>query len=156
MLSALIQQCVKSPDGAIFFKLFQQANDLVIRLLLMGKLIIESSLFVMTVDGNSVTKNTTARKIERFSFNKTYEWRGAHSTALNQYNDAKIILNKNGDAIEIRVFKDAAAFRFIIPGKRNINRIPDESTVFNIPSKSTLWYHDLYMHYESVHVKKTN
>ena len=109
---------IKSPDGAIFFKLFQQGNDLAYTITFNGKAIIEPSLFSMTVDGNAVTKNTTADKTDRFSFNKTYEWRGAHSTALNQYNDAKIILNKNGDAIEIRVFKDAAAFRFIIPGKR--------------------------------------
>jgi alpha-glucosidase len=30
----------------------------------------------------------------------------------------------------------------------------DETTVFNLPVGSTLWYHDLEIHYESVHVKK--
>ena len=45
-------------------------------------------------------------------------------------------------------------FVLLFRARGNINRIPDESTVFNIPSRSTLWYHDLYMHYESVHVKK--
>ena len=31
---------------------------------------------------------------------------------------------------------------------------PVETTVFNLPLNSTIWYHDLNMHYEGVHVKK--
>ena len=145
---------VQSPDGAIFFKLFQQANQLSYSITFNGKNIIEASPLLMTVDGKSITKNVIVNKTERYKINNSFPWMGVHSTALNHCNGAKIVINRNGDALEIRVFKDAAAFRFIIPGRENINRIPDETTVFNIPSKSTIWYHDLYMHYESVHVKK--
>ncbi|MCU0457313.1 MAG: glycoside hydrolase family 97 protein, partial [Bacteroidales bacterium] len=57
-------------------------------------------------------------------------------------------------SLEAKVFNDAVAFRFIVPGDKDILRAPDESTVFRIPGKSTVWYHDLYMHYEGVHSKK--
>jgi alpha-glucosidase len=146
---------VQSPDGVVHFKLFQQAHQLSYAITFNGKIVIEPSPLLMAVDGISVTKNIEVKKTERYKVNETYEWRGVHSKAVNQYNGAKIIIkNKQEYTFEVRVFNNGAAFRIIIPGAQGEARIPSETTVFNIPSKSTIWYHDLNMHYESVHVKK--
>jgi alpha-glucosidase len=146
---------VKSPDGAILFQLFQKDNGLAYTIIFNRKTIIEPSRFLMAVDGISVTQNITITKTERYNTNEKYQWRGVHSTAINHCNGAKIFINnKQKCTLEVRVFNNGAAFRIIIPGKQNESRIPGETTVFNIPSKSAIWYHDLNMHYESVHVKK--
>ena len=146
---------IQSPDGTVHFKLFKQANQLSYAITFNGETIIKPSPFLMTVEGISITENITIAKTERYKINETYQWRGVHSKATNHCNGAKIFINnKQKWALEVRVFNDGAAFRLIIPGKQNESRIPGETTVFNIPSKSTIWYHDLNMHYESVHVKK--
>jgi alpha-glucosidase len=146
---------VQSPDGAVHFKLFQQMHSLSFTITFNGKTILKPSPFLMTVDGISVTQNITITKTERYTINETYPWRGVHSKAINHCNGAKIFINnKQKGTLEVRVFNDGVAFRLIIPGKHNESRIAGETTVFNIPSKSTIWYHDLNMHYESVHVKK--
>lgn len=46
------------------------------------------------------------------------------------------------------------AFRWIVPGNPNDQRIPDEATEFILPQGSTAWYHDPGMQYEGVYEKK--
>ncbi|MGN6533055.1 MAG: glycoside hydrolase family 97 N-terminal domain-containing protein [Ginsengibacter sp.] len=152
---------VQSPDGKVQFKLFQQMHQLAYSIGFNGQTVIKPSPVTMAVDGNVVTTNAVLKKVEHFKINETYQWRGVHSTAINQCNGARIIVkNKQEYSIEVRVFNNGAAFRIIIPnspystGGKSESRVPSETTVFNIPSKSTIWYHDLDMHYESVHVKK--
>ena len=146
---------IQSPDGTVHFKIFQQMNHLSYTITFNGNTVIKPSPFLMTVDGISVTQNVAIAKTERYKINETYQWRGVHSKAINHCNGAKIFTNnKQKCTLEVHVFNNGAAFRIIIPGKQNQSRIPGETTVFNIPSKSTIWYHDLNMHYESVHVKK--
>lgn len=151
---------VQSPDGKVQFKLFQQRHQLAYSIGFDGQTVVEPSPLIMALDGFAVTKNAEVKKVERFKINETYEWRGVHSRAINQCNGAKIIvMNKQEYSIEVRVFNNGAAFRIIIPNSSSFpankrGHVPSETTVFNIPSKSTIWYHDLQMHYESVHVKK--
>jgi alpha-glucosidase len=146
---------VLSPDGRITFRLFQNAQFLSFNISRSGSKIIETSRMEMSLDGTTITKNVSVIKVERYRINETYPWSGVHSSAHNNCNSAKIFIKgKNNFYIDLRVFNDGAAFRTIIPGRENEKRIPGETTVFNLPSKSTAWYHDLNMHYESIHVKK--
>jgi len=112
---------------------------------------------VMTIDGTDITQSDELGKIENFKVNETYPWLGLNSIAKNRYNGSKIALNSLTGiyySLEIRVFNDAVAFQFIVPGSPNTLRAPDESTVFTVPSGSTTWYHDFYMHYEGIHTKR--
>ena len=147
---------VKSPDGQIRFQLFQQNHQLTFSIQFGGKTIIPSSSLVMTVDGNPITNNLRFGKIENYKANETYSWFGAHSIAHNNYIGAKInlIQNKISFTLDIRIFNDGAAFRLIIPNSPGEAHVPDEETIFNLPAGSFLWYHDMEMHYEGVHVKK--
>jgi alpha-glucosidase len=148
---------IKSPGGAISFKLFQKNKQLHFIVTYRAKTVIETSPLSMTVSGISTTSDVKILRVERFNRNEIYSVLGAHSKAFDKCNGAMIFMKSGGGAVdvhfEIRVFDDGVAFRHRInagPPKY----IPDEATVFNIPSGSFLWYHDNEMHYEGVHSKK--
>ena len=148
---------IKSPNGDISFKLFQKNKQLHFLVAFRAKTVIETSPLSMTVSGISTTSGVKILKVERSSKNESYSVLGAHSKALDKYNAAKILMKGGGGALdvnfEIRVFDDGVAFRHRINAEPP-RYIPDEATVFNIPSGSVLWYHDNEMHYEGVHSKK--
>jgi Glycoside hydrolase 97. len=155
--SAIENTSVTSPDGHLQCNLLQEKNQLSISVTLDGSKIIEKSPLYMSVDGVGITGTVKSGTVQRFSINETFPWYGLHSEALNKCNGIilsfKSLKSKVNYNLEIRVFNDAVAFRFIVPGKEGTVRYPDESTVFTLPQKSTVWFHNLYMHYEGVHVK---
>jgi alpha-glucosidase len=148
---------VKSPNGKIHFKLFQKNNQLNFSVTYQGKTIITPSPISMTVNDISATNKLKIVTVKRSTINETYSVMGAHSKAINKCNAAAVLMKAGGGAInsdlEIRVFDDGVSFRHIINAE-SPKYIPDEATVFNLPSGSFLWYHDMEMHYEGVHVKK--
>ena len=149
---------VSSPDGKIVFKVFLTGKQLSFSVKLNSRQIIEPSPAVFIIDGNAITSNLVLRKTEKYSVNETYPWNGLHSVAINKCNGAIIWISQSGAKenyiLDLKAFNDAIAFRFIVPGNTNSMRKPDEATVFRLPKGSIVWYHDLYMHYEGVHVKK--
>lgn len=149
---------LSSPDGNIYCHLITENDQLLLSVEMGGITVIEKSPLLVSVDGNNITSGIKPGKITRSSFNETYQWYGLHSVAINKYSSQVINLKERQNitdySLEIRVFNDAVAFRFVIPGEENIIRYPDESSSFKLPAKSLVWYHDLYMHYEGVHAKK--
>jgi len=146
---------VKSPDGTIVFKLFQNNRQLYFSVFLSNRIIISPSPMELLVNGHSVTKNVSFQKTERYVHNESYPIYGAHSTARDVCNGLTLSISSNGfqTGLEIRVFNTGVGFRHTVTSQNSV-LTPEEKTVFNLPSKSTIWYHDLYMHYEGVHVKK--
>src|SRR4030095_14701907 len=151
---------ILSPSGAVQFKLFNSGDQLSFTVLARGITIIEQSPLVMTLDSKPITSNTKSGKIEKYKIDESYPWLGAHSTAINRCNGAKISINNNSSSftLNVRVFDDGVAFRFNIPqanGKAStVAHVPDEFTTFKLPKESYVWYHDMYMHYEGIHTKK--
>jgi alpha-glucosidase len=156
--SATENTSVTSPDGKLQFTLLHEKNQLLISITLDGSRVIEESPLYMSVDGVGITGTVKSGPVKRFSTDGTFPWYGLHSEAHDKCNgiifSLKSLKSKVNYNLEVRVFDDAVAFRFIVPGKEGSVRYPDESTVFNLPGKSLVWFHDLYMHYEGVHVKK--
>lgn len=148
---------VKSPDGAVAFRLFQKDKQYYFTISLQGKTVIMPSPMDLSANGSSVTKNTLTQKTERYSGNETYPVLGAHARANNLFNGLRIYSTPAGAALhsilEVRAFNDGIGFRHSIISEQ-ATVVPQEHTVFNLPSASTVWYHDLNMHYEGVHVKK--
>jgi alpha-glucosidase len=147
---------ITSPNRQIQCRLFQQNNQLHFAVTYKNIPIIENSEMVMLLNDTVLQgKMQTAANI-RYQLNEHYPWLGAHATAINHCSGIKVLLQdqKMVDTLEVRVFNDGIAFRTILPAADNIIRIPDEATLFKIPAGSLLWYHDLTMHYEGVHVKK--
>jgi alpha-glucosidase len=146
---------VKSPDGSIQFRLFQKSRQLCFDVRLFNKPIVNSSALDLSVNGVSVTKNVVVQKTQRYKKNETYPVFGAHSKAINLFNGITVYTTSGElrTSIEIRVFNSGVGFRHRVASNGE-TFTPQENTVFNLPSKSTIWYHDLYMHYEGVHEKK--
>jgi alpha-glucosidase len=147
---------VSSPDKTVQFKLFKQNNQLSYKVTFKGVPVIETSPLIASIDNKNITTNVSIGSSKNYSIKESYPWYGVHSTAVNECNGLQIPVNQNSltYTIDVRVFNNGAAFKLVIPGSANQKRVPDEATVFNVPNDSKIWYHDLNMHYESVHSKK--
>ena len=147
---------ISSPNGEVQLRLQFTKGPLQYAVFFHNKPVIELSPMRVTLDGVELTDQVKAAQLEPYELKETYAWRGVHSRATNHYSGLKIGLihskSKTPYTLDIRVFNDAAAFRFIIPGADRA-RVPDEATTFLLPAKSTLWYHDLEGHYEGIHAK---
>ncbi len=149
---------VASPNGRVLCRLstggpegFQYA------LYFRDKPVIEKSALGITVDGINLGSNAQVGRIERYQVNESYPWYGVHSTAVDRCNGAKIaalhLQSRAAYTLDIRAYDDGIAFRHVVPGEGT--RIPDEATVFRLPTGSVLWEHDLEDHYEAVHARKS-
>ena len=147
---------VYSPDKQLRLEVFDHLGTLSYSVYFKSKPVINTSALQISIDKNTLTNQVTIDGSTSYTVNESYPWYGAHAVAINHCNGAKIKLlhGKSSFLLDVRVFNDAAAFSFEIPGDKNSSRIPDEATEFNIPAGSTIWYHDLNGHYEGQHVKK--
>ncbi len=157
-LAAPEKLSIKSPDGKLACKLLIEKKQLYLSVFFNGKQIINPSGLVFKINGKDITSDVVIGKNDKYSVNETYPWNGMHSISFDKCNGTVIWLHqtgtKNDYVVELKVFNDAVAFRFKVPGNAYVVREPDEATVFKLPGGSTVWYHDLYMHYEGVHIKK--
>jgi alpha-glucosidase len=149
---------IASPDGQIAFLLDTKRSRLTYRVTRKNMPAIEPSNIGIVIDGNDLGSGAAIKKIEPYSANEKYTWRGVHSVAINSFRGARIKAvhsPSNTDfTIEVRVFNNGVAFRYVVPAKDNKSRVPDEATTFVLPADSTAWFHDFTGHYEGVHVKK--
>ena len=147
---------VTSPDQHMQFRLFQHNDQLRFSVTYKNIPIVNNSPLVMLLNDSVIQGRIQTSASIRYQLNEHYPWLGAHGTATNHCSGIKVLLQdkKMADTLEVRVFNDGVAFRTILPATDNTIRIPDEATEFNLPAGSMLWYHDLTMHYEGVHVKK--
>ena len=150
--SAPVEPGVSSPDGNLLFKLQLKEGALQYAVSFKNKSVIEFSPMHFTLDGVKLTDQLKLSALDPYHVNETYDWRGTHSRATNNYNGLKATFkNLNSDTsfiLEVRSFNDAVAFRFIIPELTG-EHVPDEATLFRLPAGSRLWYHDLEGHYEA-------
>jgi alpha-glucosidase len=150
---------VASPDGNIKFTVLPNAERLTFTVTMGNTVVIEPSPIAMKLDGYDLSSGVVFKNLERYSIDESYPWYGAHSTAINQCNGAKLSLIHDLSftpyTLEVRVFNDGVAYRHVIPGEENTSRAPDEYSAFVIPDGSMLWYGGLADgHYETEFVKK--
>ncbi|MHC4487423.1 MAG: glycoside hydrolase family 97 N-terminal domain-containing protein, partial [Planctomycetota bacterium] len=148
---------VASPDGNVKLTVLPNAERLTFTVTLGKTIVIDPSTIVMKLDGYDLSSGVVFGNADSYQINETYPWHGAHSTAVNQCNAARISLQHDLSFIdyvlEIRVFNDGVALRHVIGGDEGASRVPDEYTTFVIPTGSTVWYHDLGGHYEAPYDK---
>src|SRR5262245_2066041 len=145
---------IASPNGRVQFHFSAEPDRLRYFMSLDGRKVIHSSILSASIDGVDITGGASLGKIERYRIQETYPTRGVHSKAINNCRGARIsIQHPNGNYIlEVRVFNDGIAFRFVIPGTGR--RVPDEASTFAIPAGSTVWFHDFEGHYEGIHKQR--
>ncbi|HKV60758.1 MAG TPA: glycoside hydrolase family 97 N-terminal domain-containing protein [Candidatus Acidoferrum sp.] len=150
---------VASPNGKIKFTILPNAERLAFTVTMGNTVVIEPSSIAMKVDGYDLSSGVDFNNLERYSIDESYPWYGAHSTAVNQCNGAKISLTHDLSfttyTLEVRAFNDGVAYRHVIPGDESTVHAPDEYSAFVIPDGSTLWYGGLAGgHYETEYLQK--
>src|SRR5688572_17816824 len=78
-----------SPNGQVRFRLIA-SSPLTYTVTFRAKPVLEASRIGITVDGVALAEGAEIGAIERYDVDETYAWHGAHSTAHNKCNGARI------------------------------------------------------------------
>lgn len=147
---------ISSPNGRIQFVFAPDRQKLRYFITLDKRRAIDWSKLSMTVDGTELSDGADVRSVEYSKIREKFATRGVHSMAVNDCRGARFSIRHLSSAVdytlEVRVFNDGAAFRFVIPGEGK--RTPDEASTFEFVAGSTFWFHDFEGHYEGIHKKK--
>jgi alpha-glucosidase len=157
-LPATADVTVASPDGRVRFLLTPGAQGhLEYTVTFNAKTIIERSPLGIVVDRVDLADGAQIGAADTYKVNETYPWYGAHSTAVNNCNGAKVAVThpKSGTAytLEIRAYNDGIAFRHLVPGAGT--RTPDEATVFRVPAGSAIAPQNYVSGYEGLYPWRT-
>ena len=130
---------VSSPDRSILFSLSIQAKQPKYTISRNGKQVIAPSGLGLIINEKQIGEGDSFGMLRKNSVNEIYKTRGVHSVAVNQYHAMRFKINgSNPYEIEVKVFNDGVAFRYIVAHKGNAILSAD-LTSFAIPSGSTLW-----------------
>ncbi|MGB7157724.1 MAG: glycoside hydrolase family 97 N-terminal domain-containing protein, partial [Tepidisphaeraceae bacterium] len=150
---------VKSPEGNVEIKLLPGEPRLRFTVVMNGTTVIEPSPIAFTLDGVDLAEGaapTPAR--QNYAVNEEYPTRGAHALAVNYCNGIRQTMKHAGSGqeftIDLRAYRNGAAFRFIVPGDAGKGHVPDETTTFTLPAGTMAWSHNLRGHYEGVYEKR--
>lgn len=142
-----------SPDGRVQFILLPNAERLTFAVQCDGATAIEPSALRFLLDGQDLTSGVVFSNVTRGAVRETYPWRGARSVATNHCQTATVALTHDlsfqAYSLEVRAFDDGVAYRFVVPGPAEAERVPEEFSEFVLPAGTTVWYHDLDGHYEA-------
>lgn len=146
---------ISSPDKSIVYSLSLNAGQPKYLISLNGKMVIDSSAIGLIIDKQQYVNGNALKVLGRKSVNNTYSTRGVHSIAINSYNEINVsVEGRNGYRMEVRVFNDGVAFRYIIPKLEDAIVNQDLST-FQIPVGSIIWSQGDINYYEgSYHRQK--
>ncbi len=147
---------VVSPRRKVEIAVEAMGGGLTYRVTLAGQPVVEPSPLGILMDGVDLGRGARLGRVDRYSTNERYPWRGVHSEAVDRSRGARLHLTHakapEGLVVELRAFDDAAAFRFVVPGRGP--RVPDAASAFRLPAGSTVWYHGARDHYEGIHQRK--
>lgn len=147
---------VTSPGKTVEISVQAEGGALAYRVRRAGKAVVQTSPLGILVDGADLGHEARLVRVERYSTNERYPWRGVHSQAVDRSHGARLHFAHakapEGFVVELRAFDDAAAFRFVVPGRGA--RVPDAAASFHLPAESTVWYHAARDHYEGIHKRK--
>jgi len=146
---------IASPDGTVRFHLSRREGRLRWRATLDGRPAIESSRAGIVVDGTDLGRGAAVGDVERYRLDERFPWLGGRSEGRNRCQGARVGLTHEASgtpfALDVRVFDDAVAFRFLVPGHGR--RVPDAGTGFRLPAGSVVWHHGHRDHYEGLHAR---
>jgi alpha-glucosidase len=149
---------VASPEGRVQFVLSTSPQGhLQYAVTFQSKSIIDRSNVGIVVDGADLADDARIGTVETYKVDETYPWRGAHSTAVNKCNGAKIALThpKTNTAytLDVRAYDDGIAFRHLVPGQGD--RTPDEATEFRVPAGAIIAPQNYVSGYEGLYPWRT-
>ncbi|MEO7309698.1 MAG: glycoside hydrolase family 97 catalytic domain-containing protein [Chitinophagaceae bacterium] len=146
---------ISSPDGAIKVSLESKDGSLNYAVSYNNTNVIQPSKMGFRMNGKPLANDLIVKKTERYQVNEQYAYRGVHSMASNHCNGAKIDIasGQNPFTVEVRVFNDGMAFRYII-NNEGAAKIDADMSQFAIPPGSTIWSQNNVKYYEGKYGKK--
>ncbi len=136
---------VYSPDKQLKFTLSVQHQQLVYRLSYKGHSLIDASPLQLSFqEGNMIPGNVRLGTATQKRLTETYRLiTGKASTVLSDCNSMAIpVINqaKSGYrvSLEVRVFNDGAAFRYVLTGSNKEVRVTDEINTFKLTGNPTV------------------
>src|SRR5258708_125845 len=146
---------VKSPGNKLVVNISTgQYAELSYSVQLNGHPVIASSRLGITVNHIDLGKESRITSVAYSSASEKYPWKGVHDTAINRYRN--VLLTIRGEKsrqtyfLEVRVFDDGMAFRYIVPAP-GLNLVDGEASSWKIPDHSTTWYQENTDYYEGLY-----
>lgn len=157
---------VSSPDKKITFTLDKDASGVFYTVTYKGELLVDKSNMSLSFKhGGEFGKDITFGKSSSKKMEETYELViGKSSRVHSVSNELMVPVIENGGLkrqinIEIRIFNDGAAFRYVVPGKDGEKvEITDESDQFNLtkdPAALVLFRENYTTSHEGLYDKLT-
>lgn len=146
---------VTSPDGTIRFQLSTDAEGrLTYSVTQNERPRIEPSRAGIVVGNSDLgLAIDIGRPLRIQSISEVFPWRGNKTLATNACTAAEIPMRTARTVdwfLDVRVFNDGAAFRYRVPGTGS-RQIGGESTCWQIPERSTVWFQTDTRNYEGVY-----
>lgn len=133
---------VASPNGTVTYQVFQdEAGHLAYSVSAEGQPRLQSARLGVLIDGLDLGEDATLGEVTRRSVLETFPCRGNKNLGTNHCEIVELPV-RSGNVnwtIEVRVFDDGAGFRYRIPGAGQ-RRLQGESTEWQLPSASTVWF----------------
>ncbi len=134
---------LKSPDGRIVF-LLTAGDQMKYSVVWNGKPIIKDATLGISVDGDDLGVKAQADRFPQLQLlDDKFPMRGVHPIGATRCQSGVIAVTSGAHAktwnLEVRVFNDAVAYRYNVP-ESGKHRIDGESTAWNLPAGSELWY----------------
>jgi len=137
--SGLVQSTFQVREGRLRFSVTRASQA-----------VLESGPVEFVLDGADVAQGVELHEPAPYQVAESYAWRGNHVRATNACNGATFEMTHAASGLtytlELRVYDDGAAFRFLVPAGAN-PRVADEGTTFRLPAGSIVWRQDLANHY---------
>jgi alpha-glucosidase len=108
----------------------------------------DKSIFAKSPLGISLGRNVCGEKArfvreERKSEDSTYPARGVHALARNHYNEVDVFMHDSGAetdfSLEVRVFDDAVAYRYLLPKPKTGYNIGAELSAWRFAVRASFW-----------------
>ncbi|MES2775979.1 MAG: glycoside hydrolase family 97 catalytic domain-containing protein [Bacteroidota bacterium] len=143
-----------SPDWKIVFTAAIENDKLFYSVAFNKVVVIEKSALGLVINGFTLGDKVAVGTIKEKQVREEYPYRGVHNKAVNNYNSVVISFKSYFPfSLEVRVFNDGVAFRYITNSKGAAG-VEKDITEFVLPAGSVVWSQPNVKYYEGKYGSK--
>ncbi|WP_053376500.1 NPCBM/NEW2 domain-containing protein [Paenibacillus sp. FJAT-27812] len=153
---------IASPQGKVTSTIEHMNGRLAYSMKFNGKTVIENSFLGVIIEGIDIGERAVWDQAEVVTSSPdpvSYPWIGQHSTARDHHTLTTIpminTITGMKYSLEVKLFDDGIAFRYVLPPRSGDYAISGESSSFKIPVDSTVWYQQNTISYEGKYTKQS-
>lgn len=133
---------MESPSGKVSADVFVRADGtLGWTATFAGQLVNDTSALGVTVEDRDLFRDAELQCVKTEVVCDSYPTRGVHSIAINNYKGYhwKIVTPEQAYGLEMRLYDDGVAYRFIVPGEGK-RTVKGEVAQWRLPLDSRVWF----------------